>query len=320
MTATTTSHCSRCEGPIERGDLRCAICGMASPAAPGERQAGVTAQVFRCRGCGAAMAYDAKARAPACPCCASVLELENLEDPPEQVETFLPFTVKPQEAREALRRWLASLGWFRPGDLVSASRVDALKPLLFVAWVVDGDVLLSWTADSNVGGRKASWAPHSGETELAFDQLVVSASRGLAQDEVEALAPSYRVATGRDAPAPLDGLVSEAFDVQRSQARARIVEGIEATAARKVEQGLCPGSSHRNVHVSALLRKLVTRRAALPAYVLAYRYKDRLYRAVVSGQDASFVTGKAPWSVAKLALVVLAGLAVIATIVALLVR
>lgn len=53
----------------------------------------------------------------------------------------------------------------------------------------------------------------------------------------------------------------------------------------------------RNVRVSLLLQSLTTRRFALPAYVLAYRYEGRLYRAVVHGQDERMVLGESPTSV-----------------------
>ena len=59
---------------------------------------------------------------------------------------------------------------------------------------------------------------------------------------------------------------------------------------------------------------------SFPAWVLAYRYKQKLYRVVISGQDANTITGAAPlaWSriigVAVLVAVVL--LAIILAIVA----
>ena len=67
------------------------------------------------------------------------------------------------------------------------------------------------------------------------DDILVSASRGLTDDEAGHLSPSYDLATGRPgepAPAsgdgPLQGLVIERFDLQRSQARRRVVEAIDA--------------------------------------------------------------------------------------------
>ncbi|MFP6766345.1 MAG: hypothetical protein VB858_22130, partial [Planctomycetaceae bacterium] len=71
---------------------------------------------------------------------------------------------------------------------------------------------------------------------------------------------------------------------------------------------------YRNVHVSVLLRALVTRRLSFPAWVLAYRYRDRLYRVVVCGQDGSRVAGNAPLSMTKVLLVTL-GVAAAAVVV-----
>jgi hypothetical protein len=45
---------------------------------------------------------------------------------------------------------------------------------------------------------------------------------------------------------------------------------------------------------------------------MAYRYRDRLYRFVLSGQDETCVRGKAPYSTAKIFAVVLGGLAALA--------
>ncbi len=53
--------------------------------------------------------------------------------------------------------------------------------------------------------------------------------------------------------------------------------------------------------MTALLHALTTRRLALPVYVLAYRYRDKLYRAVISGQRARVAHGSAPYSIAKIA-------------------
>jgi hypothetical protein len=79
-------------------------------------------------------------------------------------------------------------------------------------------------------------------------------------------------------------------------------------AAQHVQRNEVPGSQFRNVRVSVVVRKLITRRLSLPAYVLAYRYKNDLYRVVICGQDVRMLVGKAPYSVAKIILVVAAGI------------
>jgi hypothetical protein len=314
MTAATRT-CERCESPLERGDLRCAICSLAVGAEGAARDA-LEVEVLRCEGCGAAVDYDPEARAPRCAFCDSVLHLERIEDPVEQTELYLPFSVGREAARDAVKSWLGTLGWFRPPDLRERARVERVRPLLWVGWAFDADALVSWTADSDAGARRSAWAPHAGQERMRFDDIVVSASRGLSEEEAAALVPRYDLSTARPEPDAPDDVASEAFDVQRSQARERVAGAVVSLSRSIVEGQHVPGSRTRNVHVAPLLRGLVTRRYAFPAWVMAYRYRGDVYRAVVHGQDERVVVGEAPWSVLRIALAIVGGLVAIGVLVA----
>lgn len=302
--------CARCASPLERGDLRCAICAELAPA-PAERRAAVEVEVLRCAECSAVVAYDPDARAPRCAFCDAVMQLETAEDPPEQTELFLPFTVDRAQAAAAVRTWLGSLGWFRPGDLRERARVTEVRPLWWVGWAFDADALVSWAADSDAGSGRAAWAPHAGQVRMTFDDIVVPASRGLTEKEAAELVPRYALASGLPAVEPPEGTLAEQFDVPRSEARARVAAAIERLAAARVEKGHVPGRSFRNVRAVPLVRALVTRRYSFPAWVMAYRYRDEVYRAVVCGQDAGRVLGKAPYSFWRIAGAVLLGLLIL---------
>ncbi|WP_438020570.1 zinc ribbon domain-containing protein [Sorangium sp. So ce315] len=320
ISGATARCCGRCQGPLEPGDLRCAVCGLAAPL--DRAPAAQVVQVLRCTECGAAVSYSAEAHAPKCRFCGAVTRLEQPVDPVEQADWLVPFGVTPEQADQALRRWMSTLGFFRPSDLGRAATVEGLHPLWWAGWIVNVDALVSWTADSNAGARRSPWAPHAGQTELPFRGLLVSASRGLSLDEARELAPHFRL--DRTVPAaqragqqlgPPDAVV-EQFDAQRSAARKILSERIADTAEEALRRGVIPGSTFRNVHVAVLLRALETRRVALPSYVLAYRYKGRSYRAVVHGQDAGCVTGAAPIAWGKVALVVAGVVAVVVIVIA----
>lgn len=307
--------CDRCGSPLERDDLRCAICSRAAPSAAPEDLTETKIEVLRCAGCGAAMSYTVRAQAPECAFCGSVLHVERPADPLEQIQHFLPFTVDRASAEASFRAWLRGLGWFRPSDLASASRIESLRALWWVGWAFDSRALVSWTADSDHDARRADWAPHAGQLEIEFDDIVVSASRGLEEAEVDHLADSYRLTTAlREPEGAGEEAVVERFDVQRSLARQRIAAAIEALARQGLSQGAIPGRRFRNLHVATLLRRLITRRCAFPAYVMAYRYRDRLYRFVLSGQDATCLRGTAPFSAAKIVAAALGLIAVTAAI------
>jgi hypothetical protein len=317
MTSGMKRDCGRCESPLERGDLRCPICAQAVPGATDEREQ-LEIEVLRCEGCGAAVEYDVKAQAPRCPFCGATTHVETIEDPMEKAEGYLPFLVEERSARSALGGWLGSLGFFRPSDLKAGATVESLKALYWVGWLFDAEALASWTADTNAGARRANWAPCSGQASVRFEQLAVSASRGLSDEETASIVGGYRVETTVAEPAGADRPVVEKFEVQRSLARRRILAGLDSAARQRIENECLPGKRHRKLHVALLLRRLVTRRLAFPAWVMAYRYRGKAYRAVICGQDASLVVGSAPYSIWKILGVIGFAAAAVAGIVALL--
>jgi len=276
------------------------------------------ARILRCEECAAAVAYSADEKALKCGFCGSVMKVEEPVDPVEKAQALLPFGLDKQRATEALRGWLSKRGFFRPGDLASASTLDNIRPLYWAAWVCKAKAQLSWTADSDAGSHRSSWAPHSGETHIEWDNLVVSASRGLSLAEANHLAERYDL-KGTTQVGETEEAV-EQFELQRSAARRTILDAIERTAATQLQRGTIPGSRFRNVHVGVLLEQLATSRIALPCWILAYRYRGDLHRAVVHGQDPTCVMGSAPLSWFKIFMVVALVAAVIALLVVLFTR
>ena len=309
----TPAPCTRCDSPIEGDDLRCPICSQAIPAADRPKRPEPQVEVLRCDGCGAAVSYNEKARAPKCAFCGSVMHLETPSDPMEQTGHFLPFTVTRAQAADAYRDWLKGLGFFRPSDLASTARLESLKALWWVGWVFLADALVSWTADSNADTRKAPWAPHAGQVPVPFRDILVPATRGLTPGETTHLTDSYRLETAREAPEGADDeAVVEQFDIRRSAARQQVAAAMGRLSEDRVKEGHVPGSRFRNFSAAILLKRLQTLRYAFPAYVVAYRYRGRLFRTVISGQDATRVLGRAPYSGWKIAGAVGAGFLLLA--------
>ncbi|MEE4273605.1 MAG: hypothetical protein V2I67_18160 [Thermoanaerobaculales bacterium] len=308
-------NCSRCESVIADDDLRCPICNLTTPVINAVDHADPVVDILRCSGCGAAMTYEIGHRAAACAFCGSVLDVEHPADPMEEAEHRLPFTVDADRARQAFAAWLGSLGWFRPGDLRTDARLETIQPLRWVGWVFDAQAEVSWAADTDAGANRADWAPHSGQTELSYDDVVVPATRGLTPEEVALLVPSYDAAPEADTTDLVDDATVERFDLPRSTARAQLVQAVERLARRRLRERHLPGRRFRNLKTATILRGLSARRIALPAWVLAYRYKGKLYRTVLSGQDADCLKGEAPYSVVRIAAVVGGGLVLIALVI-----
>ena len=115
-------NCRRCESQLEADELRCPVCSLVAPpsAAP---QGAATMKVRRCETCGAAMArWSAETQAVRCVFCDGQAKLQELVDPMEQTEAWVPFRVDAHDARAAVKRWLGGRGFFAPGDLASSNR------------------------------------------------------------------------------------------------------------------------------------------------------------------------------------------------------
>lgn len=306
-------RCARCQTRLEDGDIRCPVCGLAVPHAAAGQQA--KRQVLRCAECNAAMAYSAQHQNPACGFCGAVMHVEVPVDPIEQPEARVAMSVNKDVAKQSLKQWLGTRGFFRPSNLAADSTVDAVHPLWWAAWVCDVDARVSWTADSDAGHGRSDWAPHSGQTTMKRKNLLVSASRGLTREETWALTPHYELASLEALPEGAQEV--EQFDAQRSAARRMVAEAIEAEAVAEVKNGHVPGSRYRKVSAHPMMVGLTTRRLALPAWVVVYRFDGKPFRAVVHGQDASVVVGSSPLSVWRVLAVVLGITAALGLIVAL---
>ena len=290
------TSCERCTTPLEHGDLRCAVCALVVRSEP-EPVAEARATILRCTSCGAAIAFDPRHQAPACAFCRAVMEVEHPVDPVEEAQLYVPFEVDRALADAALRGWLRRRGYFAPATLHDEAVLESLTPIGWAAWIVDARAHVAWTADSDHGSRRSDWAPHAGEAHLSFTRIIVPASRGLDEKECERLAPYYDLGTieraGGDA-------TIESFDLQRSAARRAVQEAIDDRARTAILPDI-PGTRHRNVRVACLLEALATDRAALPAWVLAYRFRGRPYRAIVHGQRPDIVIGRSPIDWTKVA-------------------
>lgn len=318
VTAAAPPACTRCGTPLEDGDLRCCVCALPVAALANVVEKS-RAQILRCTECGAAIAFDANKQAPSCAFCRAVMKVEEPVDPIEVATRRLSFAVDRAGAEASLRVWLGKRGFFAPKSLGEEAVLETLQPLCWAAWVVNAKAAISWAADSNADSHRSAWAPHAGQVSLDFDNIAVPATRGLQFNETLKLTPHYDLSRLVAIAAPKAGIdedaVIESFDAQRSAARDLVARAIENVARHKVEREI-PGTSVRNVHVSVLLERQTTERIALPAWVLAYRYRGSPYRAVVHGQNASIVVGTSPTDWMKVTLVVLGVIALVAAIIA----
>lgn len=291
--------CSVCQALLDEEDLFCANCGTEAPhraAATTETQ--TATHNFVCDGCGASMSYDASAQTLRCPFCGSTGLKERADAKTLQPEVVVAFAIERQQAERAMRDWLGK-GFWRPGDLATTAAIDKLTPVYVPYWVFAATTHTYWTADTSQTPPRASasWYPMGGEHTGSYANVLVGASSALTPAETAALCPFD---LGQGVPAAqidLNNVVYEQFVVQRKYARPQALSAVEELERQACRQYV-PGNA-RNVHVNVKLEGLTSQPVLLPVYIMAYRYKDQLFRFLVNGQTGT-ATGQAPFSYRKL--------------------
>lgn len=243
-------------------------------------------------------------------------------------EGLLPFKVDRNSAVQKFREWLGSL-WFRPNDLKSKSSVANIRGVYIPFWTFDSATHSSWTAEAGhyyyvdvdviengrsvtKQERRTRWEPASGFLEKFFDDVPVTASRGLEADLCREIEPFPTAELVPYTPDYLSGFLAEENAVPLEEglesAKGRMRREIAAECERQV-----PGDTNRNLQVHSTFSALAYKNALLPIWIAAYIYGGKSFLFLVNGVTGK-VSGHAPISWVKVSLVILVVLAILAII------
>lgn len=285
--------------------------------------AAAPSQQISCRNCGATTDFEVTSNVLKCAFCGSEQVVAQPSDPNRPTpESILSFVVEEEQARAAYREWLGN-GFFRPGDLSKSASLREIRAVFLPFWAFDARANTQWTAMSGrhrtsvrqvqtvVNGQtvlrdqqvqETDWFPASGDHVGQYTWELVSASKGLEQAWVDAIEPfnfgELREYDGKY----LLGRGAEEAALDRAQAEDVARKLIEAKEQSECAR-LVPGDTHRDLRVSTALEDVAARMIFLPVWLAAFAYKQKVYRFVVNGQTGK-VTGEAPLSYFKVALVV----------------
>ena len=317
MTLEMTQRCEICRCYVDEEDLFCANCGTENPFASDEVELlahEANHHSFGCKACGASMSYDASAQALRCPFCGST-EMEKREG----ARTITPegvvrFAVDRERAEKTLRDWLGS-GFWRPSDAARASRIGEMTAVYVPYWIFEAETDTIFTADSSPApfGSRGNWYPVNGTNRSKHGGILIAGSSILTHVETEAIAPFAIGAAVGPENVDLKHAIYEEFQVPRKLARPLALSAIE-----EIERGACARkvpNRHRNVRVNVRISSMKGYPMLLPVWILAYRYKDHVHRVLINGQSGK-IAGSAPFSYAKLGVILLVVVTILLTIAA----
>jgi len=278
-----------------------------------------------CESCGAKLVVQATQRTARCPYCdsPSVIDRPVTPDRPDPVFA-IGFVIDGNRARDLLRAYLRGRRW-APQALrrATAERVEGIYlPVYLYSAVADSRFQASigenYTTTEFDAKRKTmrrvtktEFRTLEGPHRCYVDDLFVTASESIPNNELEAIEPFDLGGLRPFKPATISGWISEepsrsrdeCLDLARHESRIDIEERLHV---------FMPGDSHNSLRSFTDFTDEAMDLTLVPVWVCALRWrkdKDPI-RLLVNGQTGS-VAGGTPVSWAKIATVVAVGLTLI---------
>jgi hypothetical protein len=268
-----------------------------------------------CRSCGAGIFFEPLQRTTRCPYCDSPSVVDRPETPDRPDPIFgLGFAMARDEATRRMRRWIRTrrmapfglkdraaekvTGVYLPTYLYSATAHTAYSASIAENYEEDQE-------------RKTEYRDLHGRHATYVADILVTASRGIPNDEIEGVEPFDLGALVRYTPALVSGWISE--EPSRTQDECHELARQEAMArVGELLRGFLPGDGVRGLRHQTALEDESVDLTLVPVWVFAIRYDEKKppIRVVVNGQTGK-VFGKVPLSWAKIGLIAAGILALI---------
>ncbi|MFP2908343.1 hypothetical protein ACLESD_25480 [Pyxidicoccus sp. 3LFB2] len=286
-----------------------------------------------CPSCGAQLVVEPALRTTRCPYCAAPSVVERPPTPgiPEPVFA-LGFALTHVAAREHVARWLKRRNPFtrsgirsaEPGEVrgvyVPAYLYSVLAHTRFRASIGENyqeQETYTTTENGKTVTRtrtvtRTEWRSLGGELAGYVADVLVTASNGLRNEELEALEPFDLRGLARYTPALVSGWVAEEPSLTPAQCLAQARKEAEDLVGERLGRFM-PGDSHQDLQHESRLEWEALDVCLLPVWVLAVRYAEDAppLRVLVNGQTGE-VYGKAPLSAWKIGAAVLVVLLLVA--------
>ncbi len=279
----------------------------------------------RCDKCGAEQSMAGHLFAGHCTFCGAAIVSKSYASRRIKPRSIVPFQVNRQRAAESFRRWVKGL-WLAPNDLKRYAQSDAgLTGVYLPYWTYDCSTASDYTGERgddyyttetfttrNASGQSVTqtkrvkhtrWTPAAGHVERFHDDVLVMATKTLPARITDSVMRFDLMGLVPYQPEFVSGFQAEAYQVTLRDgfpiAKQSIDEAVRALIRRDI------GGDQQRIHsVSTRYSEVKFKHVLLPAWISAYRYRDKAFRFLINGQTGE-VSGESPkswWKIAFLAL------------------
>jgi LSD1 subclass zinc finger protein len=308
--------------------LRCEFCGAANHIAePGPEAAGAVEEIdlesvlrgleekaetwapeeVRCDKCGSVQKLEENLFSSHCAFCGSGIVSQGYASRQVRPRAILPFRLDHETAQAMYRRWLGRR-WLAPGDLKRYARRDeTLTGVYLPFWTYDSRTTTVYVGERGTKRDKTTtWERVTGRIEMVHDDVVVAGSRSLEGPLAEPVSHWDFTALVPYQPHFVSGFRAEAYQVGLAEGFGAAVRQMDARILEAIRRDI-GGDAQKVDSVQTSHAGITFKHVLLPAWISAYRYRDRVYRFVVNAHSGA-VGGESPYSWIKVTLLVIAGL------------
>lgn len=284
----------------------------------------------KCGECGASTTLAPNVTSDNCPFCATPLIIANSSIKSiVKPKYMLPFKIERKKADGLFKDWVGSL-WFAPNDLKSyvEHSKEKLNGMYMPYWTYDSSTSSDYSGmrgdyyyvsesytDSEGNSqtrevRKTAWIPSSGGVHNSFDDILVCASKALPDEMTRGLEPWDLPELVNYNEGFLSGFKTESYQVEVKEGF-DVAKKVMEEPIKETIRGDIGGDEQQIITVNTKYNDVTFKHILLPLWISAYRYGDKPFRFTINARTGE-VHGERPYSAAKIILLVVTIIAVIA--------
>jgi DNA-directed RNA polymerase subunit RPC12/RpoP len=282
--------------------------------------------VYNCSGCGSKVMLDKAEVHVRCSFCGSKnVNEEAFESNYIQPAGIIAFKNSEAKAQEIYKEWIGK-GFFTPKKLKTGSFVNNLQGVYIPFWTYDADTQSQWcgyagkyyyvTKTRYVNGKTESyqeqrteWIWREGVHAKFFDDVLVSSSRGAAQNEVQKIFPYNLKEVVNFNPKLLLGWEAEIYNIDVKNGY-RTAEEIMNNTIHDECTEMLRMDTYRDLQVRTQKSAQTFKHLLLPLWICSYDYNGKIYKFLVNGQTGK-IEGSKPIDKMKVAICIIIGIIIL---------
>ena len=283
---------------------------------------------IRCRQCNAVTTLAPNVSAAKCVFCSTPLILNEASVKRFwQPEYLLPFKITDKESGVNFKKWLGKK-WFLPSQLKRGGvNTDMFKGVYLPFWTYDANTYTKYTGErgedrtetyrNNKGEESrrtiTDWYPKSGEVSVPFDDVVVPAAKTLPSNIMNRLTNWDMMNCVAYRQEFMAGFITEIYQIDFRDGLLKAKEKMDSVIDNTIRSDI--GGAHQKIHTkNTQYNNLMFKLLLLPIWISAFQFNGKLYQFVVNGRTGQ-VIGQYPKSTAKIIMLIVAILAIIAALI-----